>query len=47
MQLYVSLALGIEGVSTDKTEREVAASTGESQSAVGRDQTAYVGFYGL
>lgn len=46
MQLYVSLALGI-GVSTDKTEREVAASTGESQSAVGRDQTAYVGFYGL
>jgi len=25
----------------------VAASTGESQSAVGRDQTAYVGFYGL
>lgn len=44
MQLYVSLALG---VSTDKTEREVAASTRESQSAVGTDQTAYVGFYGL
>jgi len=43
--MCMSLALGIDRVSTDK--REVAASTGESQSAVGRDQTAYVGFYGL